>query len=192
MYSEAHDTARMATRLFPADYRSWSLWIDVYSADPNWSAPYPPECVERAVKLYRVSDEQNPNFEQWLANYNLWMQQMQRVVDLCNKIDVEQALSILGCVYLRGTDGIEPIETITYDDLKRRHHGGRTIVATSIEDTQFLLMPRNGLTLKVFIDKKIDTRSCGDGKLIRTFFYKLLTSGNVLDALSALDQAAGR
>lgn len=35
MYHDAHETARMATRLFPDDYRSWSLCIDVYSADPN-------------------------------------------------------------------------------------------------------------------------------------------------------------
>lgn len=189
MYHDAHETARMATRLFPDDYRSWSLCIDVYSADPNWSGPYPPEYVERAAKLYRVSNVQNPNFDQWLANYNLWMQQMQRVVDLCNKLDVERALSILGCVYL--IKGGSSNTKTTYDDLKRRHHGGPHPSDTWIESARFSLVPGNGLMLGLTIGDR-DTRFSGWPKSFTDVFYAVVTSGNVLDTLPALERAAGR
>lgn len=190
MFSEALETARTATRLYPDDYRSWSLCIDAYSAIPDWNAPYPPGDVDRAVKLYRASNEQNPRFDQWLANYNLWMQRMQSVVDLCNTLDVEYALSILGCVHLKG-GGSFNVETTTYDDLKRRHHGGPHPTDTWIESARFSLVAGCGIVLVLTIGD-FDTRFASWQKSFTDVSYTVVIRGNALDALPALERAAGR
>lgn len=193
MFNQAAEAAETATRLFPDDYRSWVLRIFVFSSTPDFKTPYPQDWVDNAAKLYRLSDKKNPRFEKWYADYQRWLQQAQRAVDLCNKLDASHALRLIGCSHLEY--GYASRETIpcgnALDGYQSKEYVAKTRYGRWIDSTRFRLAPYCGIVLDVTYGEH-DGRFHSFQECFQRKAYIVALEGNLVDALPDLERAAGR